>query len=310
MMEENKEILHEALKRGSVEVLGENLPNYPLPFKLIKTDQFSLGEIEKRGICLNVILLGLTGTGKSRLLEVIGNYGLGVDYWDPYRFQVKKDEHTEKITSYTFSTRYENRLPLPVTIIDTPGFLNATAEDDRKLMGDIRNFIHSNQMPIHAVAYVIPASQGRLTAEQKTVLWNMPKALGEDEERIKRISYLFCTFADSKLLPVLESVKEAGLRYKTHFAVNSAAYFVDEKVLSIEENKENREKSINELLWTMTTESVREFLEDIQCNWPFQVNLPIKALKPQTGDTKEYMNTAPARAPTAGAKLSISIGKF
>ena len=121
------------------------------------------------------------------------------------------------------------------------------------------------------------SEQGRLTAEQSVVLQNMSKVFGEGPEEIGRISYLFCTFADSKRVPVLNTVKEAGLKFKNDYPVNSSSYFAMESVegSSSEDDYESRDKrkkeSINELLWKMTTESVKIFLEDIENNSPIHV---------------------------------------
>ena len=79
------------------------------------------------------------------------------------------------------------------------------------------------------------------------------------------ISYLFCTFADGKRLPVLESVKEAGLKYQQYFVVNSSSYFVNEEEYETSEDDDDdggkgKVRSINEILWKMTTDSIREFI--------------------------------------------------
>ncbi|CAG0899730.1 unnamed protein product [Darwinula stevensoni] len=214
-------------------------------------------------------------SGKSKLVDVLGNYGMGVSFRDPYRFQVKEDGPTEKITSHTFFTRDERRFPRPVTLIDTPGLQKGNPKDDKKLMEDIRAFIqHHHQQGIHAVIYVAPNSQGRLTAEQKIVLGNMANILGDKTEKI---SYLFCTFADGKSLPVLKSVKEAGLKYQKHFAVNSSSYFsvVEEEDGSSIDDDEGKSKevggeSMNELLWKLTTDSIEDFVMGIQKNQPIQ----------------------------------------
>ncbi|CAG0883046.1 unnamed protein product [Darwinula stevensoni] len=216
-----KERLHEKLKDGGTIVQGEDFPTYLLPFKHITEQQHHFGEEQLGEECVNILLLG-----KSMLLEVVGNYGLGVDFQDPYRFRIK-EEPTEKITSHTFYTRDIRRFPRPITLIDTPGFQKTTPEMDRKLVEDIRAFIHQKYLlGVHAVVYVIPGSQGRLTAEQKTLMRNMAKVFGDEAQKI---TYLFCTFADSKRLPVLQSVKEAGLRYKKHFPINSSSYFAKEE---------------------------------------------------------------------------------
>ncbi|CAG0898219.1 unnamed protein product [Darwinula stevensoni] len=335
----------EQLKEGKVPIKGTDPPTYLLSFRQIAKDRFQLGQ--QHGKCLIVLLLGLTGSGKSMLEEVMGNYLLGVDFRDSHRFRVKEDNGpTNQITSYTFYTRDRKMSRRPVTIIDTPGFQKGTPADDKKLIEDIRAFTQA--IDIHAVVFVVPGSQigaqsfvldlqvlcktsallfrvsierlfdtlsksriledigtatsgsilsctkflvvgngfvhsgswrfqllddlCRLTAEQKEVLTNMAKVLGDETPRIQEISYLFCTFADSKRLPVLESVKEAGLKYKKYYAVNSSSYFAKEEENDgssssdeEEEVKQNKPKmtSINELLWKMTNESIQEFMEDI-----------------------------------------------
>ena len=104
----------------------------------------------------------------------------------------------------------------------------------------------------------------------------MGNVLGQDPERIQEISYLFCTFADSMRLPVVESVKESGLRFNKHFTVNCSSYFAekeDEEYTTDDDEgntSEARTVSINELLWKMTTESIGEFIDEIQENWPIQ----------------------------------------
>ncbi|CAG0892973.1 unnamed protein product [Darwinula stevensoni] len=273
---ERAEDHHEELLKKCTKIKDKDFPTYLLPFEPIanKTGRYQLGEGKTGKDCLTVLLLGLKGSGKSMLLEVLGNYGLGVGLHDPHRFQMKKEGPTDEISSYTFFTRDRQRFPRPVTLIDTPGFHKGQPEEDQKLMDAICDFVClHHKHGVNAVIFVVPSSQGRLTAEQTMVLRNFSKVLGNEESR--EISYLFCTFADSKRPPVLRSVMEAGLQFKKHFPVNCSAYFVKEEVdeeddSSIEDTEEKgmetKTISINELLWKMTTERIHKFFENIKEN--------------------------------------------
>ncbi|CAG0883043.1 unnamed protein product [Darwinula stevensoni] len=276
--EVNPGLLITELRKASNAIEGKNPTTYPLQFRPIQDGRYSLGVDEDDKQCLNVLFLGLAGSGKSMLQEAMANYGLGMDYLDPYRFQVKVDEPTEKITSHTFFTRDKKRFPRPVTFIDTPGYQRGTVLQDCKLMEDIRVYIRSKHaLGIHAIIYVVQHSQGRLTNEQKVVLGYMANVF-EEQENIKDISYLFCTFADSKKCPLaLQAINEAGLKYKKHFAVNSSSYFVkdEENGDSSDDDEKDRKEgklvSINKLLFDMTVKSNEEFFDNIQLNRPIQV---------------------------------------
>ncbi|CAG0892985.1 unnamed protein product [Darwinula stevensoni] len=279
MTETQEKGLRERLIKESDEIPNEDPRTYLLPFHPVGNGQYRLGACEQPERSLNVLLLGLTGSGKSMLMEVMANYGLGMTFQEPYRFRVKKDDGpTSIITSHTFFTRDKKRFPRPVTLIDTRGYLKLTPKEDQNLTEEIRAFLHFNHpLGVHAVVYVLPSSQARLTAEQKMAIQSMVQVLGEKIQGLNDISYLFCTFADGKNLPVLESVKEAGLNFKKHFAANSSAYFAkednDESSSDDDEEEKEIEKttSINGKLWDITTESISEFLEDIQKNKPIPV---------------------------------------
>ncbi|CAG0883044.1 unnamed protein product [Darwinula stevensoni] len=290
-----KRKLVEELRKASKAIKGKNPSTYPLPFRPIQDGRYSLGVDEDDKQCLNVLFLGLAGSGKSMLQEAMANYGLGVDLLDLYRFQVKVDQPTEKITSHTFFTRDEKRFPRPVTFIDTPGFQRGTVVQDCKLMEDIRVYIRSKHaLGIHAIIYAVQSSQARLTTEQRHILGNMANIF-EEQKSIQDISYLFCTFADSKKHPALETVNEAGLKYKKHFAVNSSSYFVkdDENGQSSDddenERREGKLESINKLLFDMTTKSNQEFFDAIQENLPIPVRLyPRLDPRPDHSPRREY----------------------
>ncbi|CAG0891906.1 unnamed protein product [Darwinula stevensoni] len=154
METEKEKLFHEEFMENSIPIEGKNPPTYLLPFRPItaKGDRYRLGEYQESGRCMNILFLGFTGSGKSMLVETMGNYGLGVDFRDPYRFQVKMEESTDRSISHTFFARDARRFPRPVSLIDTPGFQKGTEQ--------ICTFVHSNYLDVHAVVYVVQGSQG------------------------------------------------------------------------------------------------------------------------------------------------------
>ncbi|CAG0891905.1 unnamed protein product [Darwinula stevensoni] len=183
--------------------------------------------------------------GKSMLVEVMGNYGLGVSFRDPYRFRVKVEGRTREIVSHTFYTRDERRFPQAVTLIETPGFFEFETGMNQLLAGYIPHFIRMNGLGIHAIVYVVPCSQhnnvGIITNEfvedflvveamgnyglgvsfrdpyrfRRSLLTGEISALSHmvqvfaGEERVEEVSYMFLTFPDGKLHSILESAKDA-----------------------------------------------------------------------------------------------------
>ena len=73
------------------------------------------------------MMVGATGAGKSTLINAVANFVLGVEWKNPFRFQVitGEDVHsqaqsqTKEISAYTF---HFTNLPYMLTILDTPGF--------------------------------------------------------------------------------------------------------------------------------------------------------------------------------------------
>ena len=117
-----------------------------------------------------------------------------------------------------------------------------------------------------------------MTMEKKMALQYVAEVFEDQNERIGDISYVFVTFPDGKLHSVLESVNEAGVRYRKHFSIDSSSYFVKDGEngegagSSSDEDEEKgegaRRESINELLFNITTKNIRKFLKEIQRNRP------------------------------------------
>ena len=113
-----------------------------LQFPLIKknvpenTKYLSYSFGERSGLSTEhkvVMLMGVTGAGKSTLINAMVNYIIGVEWEDEFRFKMVDDQRegqyksqihsqTQIITSYTIYKNIHHNIPYTLTIIDTPGF--------------------------------------------------------------------------------------------------------------------------------------------------------------------------------------------
>ncbi len=71
-----------------------------------------------------ILLMGTTDSGKSSLINAMINFILGVDWKDPFRFQVIDDFQEEKecITAYEIRHSEGFRIPFSLTIVDVSGY--------------------------------------------------------------------------------------------------------------------------------------------------------------------------------------------
>jgi hypothetical protein len=84
---------------------------------------------------VHILVVGVTGTGKTTWINGLGNYLSGVKWPFPFRFKVITEEdetgltpssdafsHTDYVTSYRFWWRPGFPCDFSVVLIDTPGF--------------------------------------------------------------------------------------------------------------------------------------------------------------------------------------------
>jgi len=98
------------------------------------------------------MVLGVTGAGKSTLINGIVNFILGVKWEDNFCFKLIADEadtagatqafsQNSWITAYTFHKMKDSPVPDKLTIIDTPGFGDTRGlKRDKKITSQIKEF--------------------------------------------------------------------------------------------------------------------------------------------------------------------------
>jgi len=100
-----------------------------------------------------ILLMGATGSGKTTLINSMVNYILGVEFDDPFRFLLIKEEgtssspvdqaesQTSKVTAYELHWQDGFKIPFSLIIVDTPGYGDTKGlERDREITDSIEQF--------------------------------------------------------------------------------------------------------------------------------------------------------------------------
>ena len=193
-----------------------------------------------------VMIVGMTGAGKSLLINNIINYVYGVDYTDNFRFKliVEEEEINERdkgsstsqahsMTSWVsaFTLHYQNgfRIPFSITLIDTPGFGDTRGFSyDEVIISQIKDFFTNDLIcqssEITCIGLVMQSSQARITAEQKYIVDQVLQLFAKD---IKDNIFLFFTFADGEPPPVLKVIDEEKIPHAKgrQFKFNNSALY-------------------------------------------------------------------------------------
>ena len=185
-----------------------------------------------------LMVVGATGCGKSTLINALSNYFLGVEFNDPFRFQLitPEDEggrqqthsQTSWVKAYKFMHPSKNGVPYRLTIVDTPGYGDTRGiEQDKLITAQIKEFFSSKDFGvdhINGVAFVVKASDVRLTPTQQYIFREVLNIFGCN---IQGSIMIVATHADTKDIPVLAALKEAKVPINDNliFAVNNCSLY-------------------------------------------------------------------------------------
>ena len=263
------------------EEIPDGLKIYKLPVRIAhedknkKTRRFVLngGENEENLKPRKVIMMvGMTGSGKSLMINNLINYICGVQYKDNFRFKLIVDEEEMKerdggganygtassmtswVSGFDIDWMPGFRADFNFTLIDTPGFADSKGvAEDEKIIDRIREFFNDTKVcpnqEIASIGFVIQSACSRLTDEQRYIFDQVMNLFGNDMEQ--NVAMLF-TFADAQKPPALECVKSHKIPYADFFKFNNSALFAP-----------NPEDSHSELAWDFGYRSVEQFFDHL-----------------------------------------------
>ncbi|XP_039671112.1 stonustoxin subunit alpha-like isoform X2 [Perca fluviatilis] len=238
--------LTESFKSASEKMNSDS----PSVYKLTLTEEdmnisggrrFSFGK-ESTKQNRTIMLFGVTGSGKSTLINAMINYIVGVEWKDSFRFKlIDKDQlrsqaksKTSEVNVYKINHQEGFKINYSLTIVDTPGFEDTGGiERDEEIIAHLRNLFSAKQSvsEIDAVCFVALATLTQLTPSQKCLLDSVLSIFGKDVAENIRV---LVTSADGQQPPVLKAIAASDVpcpkskdRLPVHFKFNNSALFTD-----------------------------------------------------------------------------------
>jgi GTP-binding protein EngB required for normal cell division len=236
-----------------------------------------------------VMMVGMTGAGKSLMLNNMVNYIYGVIFQDNFRFKLiheddeiserhstgdsstsQADSMTRWVSSYTLHYKEGSRVPYTLILIDTPGFGDTRGINfDENIGKNLKEFFSNKTYPINelsSIGLVIQSSQARLTAEQMYVFNAVLNIFGKNV--VKNICLLF-TFADAQPPSALATVRKEKIPFPEEgvFKFNNSAVYAGI-------NNES-----NSYYWKFGFDSLKDFFLHIQVVEPASLTLTKEVLK-------------------------------
>jgi len=155
-------------------------------------------------------VVGMTGTGKTTLIDSLINYLLGVEFYDLFRYKLIDERELAAKGQFVSQTNCTTTYHIPsewiqggrfsdqrycINIIDTPGYGDTRHPDmDRKIFSMITNTFKQLET-LDYVCLVNKASDNRLLSVMRDVYQKVQKMFAKDT--IDRF-IVMCTFSDGK----------------------------------------------------------------------------------------------------------------
>ena len=193
------------------------------------------------------------------------NHMKGVNWDDPYRYELIKEgedqsiSQTKNITSYTFHPDF-SQLQDTITIIDTPGFADTDGiEEDKKVFKKVHDFFQLSEgfsiKKVHLAAIVVPISRVRLDATEKYIYNEILSLFGNDVGN--NIVLLLTHMEPREPKQVLKAAKIAGIPVSVWYGFNNGYLFEE-----IPEDEADRSLLCN--VWSRCQEQCRLLFSDLE----------------------------------------------
>jgi hypothetical protein len=241
-----------------------------------------------------VLLLGSTGSVKTTLINGIANYLYGINWEDSFCFKaINEDDEltknpnrqafsvTKYITSYRFNYQEGFKVPLTLTLIDTPSFGNSSIyQSDEKIKAQLNCFLseqfHFGIKRIDLIGFVIQSSNVKMNHFHYSFPCLIKEIFGENF--VDDIC-VFTTFSDAGRPQVLYSLKASHFPFKNFFQVNNSSLFV--------KNQETEEKmkcqlKMNKDFWNFEMKAFQTFFD-----WFLKINVKIPECKNKKKNLKQ-----------------------
>ncbi|KAL2079251.1 hypothetical protein ACEWY4_024995 [Coilia grayii] len=212
-----------------------------------------------------ILIVGQTGTGKTTLINTLGNHALGVNFDDDVWFDISEEgQSTQQTdTQTTHVTVYDvfvKKSPFSLTIIDTPGYGDTRGLLYDQLIAENLLKLFRSEDGVHtvdAIGLVLKASTNRLSTTQHYIFNAILSLFGKD---IQGNIVLLITHSNGEHP---ENVLQAVQKGKIPCARTSEGpvYFLfDNCQRSVFKQKS---KSIAESNWNLGVESIEKLYEFI-----------------------------------------------
>ncbi|XP_021325915.2 uncharacterized protein [Danio rerio] len=245
--------------------------------------RFIFGKRDKNKPHKTILMVGETGTGKTKLINTMVNYMLGVEREDKVWFEITDDQsdrssahsQTSIITVYGF---YLEESPMDLTIIDTPGYGDTRGvQKDKEIAINLLNLcccLGDWDNELDAVCLVIKSNQNRLCNRQIYIYDAVQSLFGSD---IAENIVLLLTYSRGAYpIDALTAVKEAHVKCAVD-EQNQPVFFLFDNCQG--ETFHEEYQMVQEQSWNLSSNGIKGFFSFFDTIKPKPMKMTKNVLK-------------------------------